>query len=91
MPHARRLPLRRHAHPDGVHPVSSTQAHDSHPIFTQVPTITIADGMKAVRFKLWDERSNKMVTFSQARRSRARTLTGAEAILAARPERQGAS
>jgi omega-6 fatty acid desaturase (delta-12 desaturase) len=66
------------------------RAHNSHPIFTQVPTITIADGMRAVRFKLWDERSNKMVTFAQARRSRARTLTGAETMLA-RPERQGAS
>jgi acyl-lipid omega-6 desaturase (Delta-12 desaturase) len=66
------------------------QAHDSHPVFAQVPTIGIQDGMRAVRLKLWDERSGKMVTFAQARQSRARTMTGAEAILA-RPERQGAS
>jgi acyl-lipid omega-6 desaturase (Delta-12 desaturase) len=66
------------------------QAHDSHPVFAQVPTIGIQDGMRAVRLKLWDERSGKMVTFAQARQSSARTMTGAEAILA-RPERQGAS
>ena len=47
------------------------RAHDSHPLFATVPTITIADGMRAVRFKLWDERSGKMVTFAQARRSAA--------------------
>jgi len=44
---------------------------------------------KVFGFRL-DERSGKMVTFAQARQSRARTMTGAEAILA-RPERQGAS
>ncbi len=47
------------------------RAHDSHPLFATVPTITIADGMRAVRFKLWDERSEKLVTFAQARRSAA--------------------
>jgi acyl-lipid omega-6 desaturase (Delta-12 desaturase) len=44
-------------------------AHDSDPVFSQVPTIGIADGMRAVRFKLIDERSGKLVTFAQARRS----------------------
>jgi acyl-lipid omega-6 desaturase (Delta-12 desaturase) len=66
------------------------KAHDSHPVFAQVPTIGIQDGMRAVRLKLWDERSGKMVTFAQARHSSARMLSGAEAILA-RPKRQGAS
>ena len=47
------------------------RAHDSHPLFATVPTITIADGMRAIRLKLWDERSGKMVTFAQARRSPA--------------------
>jgi omega-6 fatty acid desaturase (delta-12 desaturase) len=42
-------------------------AHDSHPVFSQVPTIGVADGMRAVRFKLIDERSGKLVTFAQAR------------------------
>jgi omega-6 fatty acid desaturase (delta-12 desaturase) len=45
------------------------RAHDSHPVFSTVPTITIAEGMRAVRFKLIDERSGKLVTFAQARRS----------------------
>jgi omega-6 fatty acid desaturase (delta-12 desaturase) len=45
------------------------RAHDSHPVFSTVPTITIADGMRAVRFKLIDERSGKLVTFAQARDS----------------------
>ncbi|MDE3134357.1 MAG: fatty acid desaturase [Acidobacteriota bacterium] len=44
------------------------RAHDSHPAFSQVPTIGILDGMRAVRFKLIDERSGKLVTFAQARR-----------------------
>ncbi len=48
-------------------------AHDSHPVFSQVPTIGIADGMRAIRFKLIDERSGKLVTFAQARRSVAHT------------------
>ena len=48
------------------------RAHDSHPLFATVPTITIADGVRAVRFKLWDESSGKMVTFGQARRGAAR-------------------
>ncbi len=47
------------------------RAHESHPVFATVPTITIADGMRAVRFKLWDERNGKMVTFAQARHSAA--------------------
>ena len=45
------------------------RAHDSHPLFATVPTITIADGVRAVRLKLWDESNGKMVTFAQARRS----------------------
>jgi omega-6 fatty acid desaturase (delta-12 desaturase) len=59
------------------------RAHDSHPTFATVPTISMVDGMRAVRFKLIDERSGKMVTFAQARRSaghiNARSALGAEA------------
>ncbi|HET9094770.1 MAG TPA: fatty acid desaturase, partial [Solirubrobacteraceae bacterium] len=47
------------------------RAHESHPAFAQVPTIGILDGMRAVRLKLIDERSGKLVTFAQARRSAA--------------------
>jgi omega-6 fatty acid desaturase (delta-12 desaturase) len=59
-------------------------AHDSHPVFSDVPTIGIADGMRAVRFKLIDERSGKLVTFAQARSSLA------HAAATARPGALGA-
>ncbi len=58
------------------------RAHDSHPVFTTVPTITIADGMRAVHFKLYDERSGRLVTFAQARRSVARARVAATALTA---------
>jgi hypothetical protein len=32
-----------------------------------VPTITFADGIRAVRLKLYDEERRRMVTFAQAR------------------------
>lgn len=56
------------------------RAHESHPAFSEVPTITIADGMRAIRFKLWDERSGKLVTFAQARRSAAHAATRTTAV-----------
>jgi omega-6 fatty acid desaturase (delta-12 desaturase) len=45
------------------------RAHDENPIFHDVPTITMWDGFRAVRLKLWDEDQNRLVTFRQARRS----------------------
>ena len=56
------------------------RAHDSHPAFAQVPTIGIADGMRAVRLKLIDERSRKLVTFAEARRSMAHTAARPTAV-----------
>jgi len=44
------------------------RAHDSSEIFDDVPTLTFMDGMRAVRLKLWDEDSRRLVTFAQARR-----------------------
>jgi omega-6 fatty acid desaturase (delta-12 desaturase) len=43
------------------------RAHDENPIFDQVPTLSLWDGLRAVRLKLWDEQSGKLVTFAQAR------------------------
>jgi omega-6 fatty acid desaturase (delta-12 desaturase) len=43
------------------------RAHDDNPIFHDVPTLSLWDGLRAVRLKLWDEDSGKMVTFTQAR------------------------
>ena len=44
------------------------RAHDENPIFLQVPTLSLLDGLRAVRLKLWDEGSGRLVTFPQARR-----------------------
>jgi omega-6 fatty acid desaturase (delta-12 desaturase) len=47
------------------------RAHDENPIFHDVPTLGISDGIKAVRLKLWDEDQRRLVTWAEARRSRA--------------------
>jgi omega-6 fatty acid desaturase (delta-12 desaturase) len=47
------------------------RAHDENPIFHEVPTLSLCDGLRAVRLKLWDERSGRLVTFAQARAARA--------------------
>lgn len=44
------------------------RAHDANPIFHDVPTLTLADGIRAVRLKLYDEDGRRMVTYAQARR-----------------------
>ena len=43
------------------------RAHDANPIFHDVPTLTLADGIRAVRLKLYDEEQQRMVTYAQAR------------------------
>ena len=43
------------------------RAHDANPIFHDVPTLTLWDGLRAVRLKLWDEDHARLVTFAQAR------------------------
>ncbi|MGO9889201.1 MAG: fatty acid desaturase [Solirubrobacteraceae bacterium] len=42
------------------------RAHDSNPIFAGVPTLSLWDGLRAVKFKLWDEEAGRLVTFAQA-------------------------
>jgi len=44
------------------------RAHDANPIFHSVPTLSLWDGLRAVRLKLWDEDRGRLVTFAQARR-----------------------
>jgi omega-6 fatty acid desaturase (delta-12 desaturase) len=44
------------------------RAHDSTPAFAGVPTLSLWDGLRAVRLKLWDERIDRLVTFAQAGR-----------------------
>jgi len=42
------------------------RAHDENPIFASVPTLSLSDGLRAVRLKLWDEQRGRLVTFAQA-------------------------
>jgi omega-6 fatty acid desaturase (delta-12 desaturase) len=44
------------------------RAHKTTPLFATVPTLSLWDGLRAVRLKLWDEHSERLVTFAQARR-----------------------
>ena len=55
------------------------RAHDENPIFHDVPTISLWDGMRAVRLKLWDDQARKLVTFAQARRGLASATASATA------------
>ena len=48
------------------------RAHDRNPIFHDVPTLSLWDGLRAVRFKLWDEDGGRLVTFAEARADRPR-------------------
>jgi omega-6 fatty acid desaturase (delta-12 desaturase) len=45
------------------------RAHAASPMFAAVPTLSIWDGMRSVRLKLWDEQAGRLVTFAQARQS----------------------
>jgi acyl-lipid omega-6 desaturase (Delta-12 desaturase) len=47
------------------------RAHDENPIFHAVPTLSLWDGLRAVRLKLWDEQAGRLVTFAQARAAQA--------------------
>ncbi|MGH2893669.1 MAG: fatty acid desaturase [Solirubrobacteraceae bacterium] len=49
------------------------RAHAASPMFAAVPTLSLWDGLRSVRLKLWDEQANRLVTFAQARRSLAVT------------------
>ena len=46
------------------------RAHDENPIFHSVPTLTLWDGLRAVRLKLFDEDSRRLITWAEARRMR---------------------
>ena len=43
------------------------RAHDRNPIFHDVPTLSLWDGLRAVRLKLWDVGRGRLVTFAEAR------------------------
>jgi acyl-lipid omega-6 desaturase (Delta-12 desaturase) len=41
------------------------RAHDENPIFHDVPTLSLRDGLRAVSLKLWDEDRGRLVTFAE--------------------------
>jgi acyl-lipid omega-6 desaturase (Delta-12 desaturase) len=45
------------------------RAHDDNPVLHGVPTLSLWDGIRAVRLKLWDEKQGRLVTFAEARRT----------------------
>ena len=42
------------------------RAHDRTPQFRDVPVLTLRDGLRSVRLKLWDEQRGRLVSFAQA-------------------------
>jgi omega-6 fatty acid desaturase (delta-12 desaturase) len=57
-----------------VHHLSATipnynlqQAHEQNPALQAVPELTLRDGLRATRLKLWDEASGRLITFRDAR------------------------
>ncbi len=44
------------------------RAHDQTPAFRAVPTLSLLDGLRATRLKLYDERRARLVSFREARR-----------------------
>jgi acyl-lipid omega-6 desaturase (Delta-12 desaturase) len=46
------------------------RAHEETPVLHGVPKVSLWDGLRAVRFKLWDECSESLVTWSAVRRAR---------------------
>ena len=57
-------------------------AHDDNPMFHSVPTLSLWDGLRAVRLKLWDEDTRRLVTFAEARAARSSRITGRAASAA---------
>jgi omega-6 fatty acid desaturase (delta-12 desaturase) len=68
------------------------RAHRENTMFHHVPTLSLWDGLRAVRLKLWDEERQRLVTFAQARQSNCYTRSSlvrrARAICAGGSHRQ---
>jgi omega-6 fatty acid desaturase (delta-12 desaturase) len=43
------------------------RAHDENPVFHDVPTLSLSDGVRTLGLKLYDEQSGRLVTFSAVR------------------------
>jgi acyl-lipid omega-6 desaturase (Delta-12 desaturase) len=49
------------------------RAHDETPIFHNVPKVSLWDGIRATRLKLWDEDKARLVTWAEHRSGRSRS------------------
>ena len=56
------------------------RAHDDIPRFHDVPTLSLWDGLRTMRLKLWDEDGERLVSFADARAG-ARRLPDAAAVI----------
>jgi acyl-lipid omega-6 desaturase (Delta-12 desaturase) len=45
------------------------RAHDGVPALRSVPKLSLWDGLRAVRFKLWDEQTARLLTWADVRRA----------------------
>ena len=61
------------------------RAHDENPVFHDVPTLSLWDGLRAVRLKLWDEDRGRLVTWAEARTAPAPGRQASEALAAGSP------
>ena len=52
------------------------RCHRSHPIFTQVATMTLLGSLKSMTFRLWDENARKLIGFGQLKRQKKRDQSG---------------
>jgi omega-6 fatty acid desaturase (delta-12 desaturase) len=43
------------------------RAHEENEIFATVPVLTFADGLRAIRLKLIDEETGRLITWGEAR------------------------
>jgi omega-6 fatty acid desaturase (delta-12 desaturase) len=53
------------------------RAHDANPIFHDVPVLSLWDGLRATRLKLWDEETERLLTWKQAKATRKAARNGA--------------
>jgi omega-6 fatty acid desaturase (delta-12 desaturase) len=49
------------------------RAHDDNPIFHSVPEVSLWDGLRATRLKLWDEDASRLVTWAENRSGASRS------------------
>jgi omega-6 fatty acid desaturase (delta-12 desaturase) len=59
------------------------RAHKDIDAFRSVPTVTLWEGLRATRLKLWDEDQGRLVTFAEARRARVAAASASAAAATA--------